>query len=337
MANPLVNSRDVPRILSLLLAYYKAERYLHQALASIADSEPKYARAFRAASDNINRNGVSLRDALKEEQVFDENIIEILQAGQNAGELTQVIADVIRATKQQNAMINEVYKSIVYQAILLVSVIIISPYLLFNVATATPKGSSVRNVADIIKIVMDTLPLIELWYPAAVLSCVIYVVTAKHVRSSLLAFFSSLPYVSNAIVNYQSGQWCNYASLMFKAGLNINDIESMLKPMLITPLQEAFSKMFSVAIDKGWGEALTLTSKDDPRNIIPVEARSFIRSGGLSGQLETQLRESADFLNERSTEQFAVITKFVGVFVMALVGAAVLALAMQVYLKGGAI
>jgi type IV pilus assembly protein PilC len=337
MANPLVRAADTPRILSLLLAYYKAEQYLHLALASVADSEQKYARAFKEASENIRRNGKSLGDALKEQQIFDDNIIEILQAGQNAGELEQVLVDVIRTTKQQNLMVKDVYKAVSYQLILLVATIVVSPYLIHSIADSTSKGSTTRQMADYLNSIMSAVPMIEVWYPVAVIASAGYLALSKSVRMSLITFFGSLPYVSNAVGNYQTGQWCNYAALMFKAGLPLPDVERMLKPMLIKPLQFAFEKTFRVAIEKGWGEAFKLVDSNDPRFILPREARSFMRSGGLSGQLDSQLKEAADFLNERSTEQFALITKFVGVFVLLLVGTAVLLLAMQVYLKGGAV
>lgn len=245
------------------------------------------------------------------------------------------MTDVIRTTKQQNAMVKEVYKAVTYQLVLLVSVILVAPYLIYNVAGSTAKGSSIRDVAASLNAIMDTLPLVEKWYPIAVVSLCAYLALSVRVRQAVISTFAKLPYISTAVLNYQTGQWCNYAALMFKAGLPLGDVERMLKPMLIQPLQLAYEKTFKVAVEKGWGEALNLTGANDPRHALPKEARSFMRSGGLSGQLDAQLKEAADYLNERSSEQFAVITKFVGVFVMLLVGVSVLLLAMQVYLKGG--
>lgn len=327
-----VSSQDVPRVLSLFLAYYKAERGIAPALEQVAKTEVKYAKSLNNVASDILRNGTAFDVALRKEQVFNDDIIFVLGAGQTSGQLEQVLVDVTSTIKQQNMMIGNVIKSVSYQLSLLLAIILITPYLLFNIAEATPKGSSLRELAAQMQLLMNSVPAIEYVYPIAVLSLVAFVVTSGQVRKSLIAGIGGLPVVKDALINYQTGLWCNYAGLMLRAGLTITDVERLLRPTVIHSLQEAFKKVASIVVDKGWSDALDVIEEDDIRAAIPPIARSFMRSGGQSGLLDTQLKEAAEFLLETANNQFEFQTKLVGVFVMLIVAAGVMALAMQVYL-----
>lgn len=327
-----VSSQDVPRILSLFLAYYKAERGIAPALEQVASAEVKYAKSLNSVAFDIMRNGTAFDVALRKEQVFNDDIIFVLGAGQTSGQLEQVLVDVISTLKQQNLMIGNVIKSVSYQLSLLLAIILITPYLLFNIAEATPKGSALRELAAQIQLLMNSVPAIEYIYPIAVLLLVAFVVTSGQARKSLIAGIGGLPVVKDALINYQTGLWCNYAGLMLRAGLTITDVERLLRPTVIHSLQEAFKKVANVVVDKGWSDALDVIEEDDVRAVIPPIARSFMRSGGQSGLLDTQLKEAAEFLLETANNQFEFQTKLVGVFVMLIVAAGVMALAMQVYL-----
>ncbi len=327
-----VSSKDVPRVLSLFLAYYKAERGIAPALEQVAKTEVKYAKSLNNVASDIMRNGTAFDAALRKEQVFSDDIIFVLGAGQTSGQLEQVLIDVTSTIKQQNLMIGNVIKSVSYQLSLLLAIILITPYLLFNIAEATPKGSSLRELAANMQLLMNSVPGVEFGYPIAVLSLVTFVITSEQARKSLVAGIGGLPVVKGALINYQTGLWCNYAGLMLRAGLNITDVERLLRPTIIHALQEAFKKVANVVVDKGWSDALDVIDDDDIRAAIPPIARSFMRSGGQSGLLDTQLKEAAEFLLETANNQFEFQTKLIGVFVMLIVAAGVMALAMQVYL-----
>ncbi len=327
-----VSSKDVPRVLSLFLAYYKAERGIAPALEQVATAEAKYAKSLNKVASDIMRNGTAFDVALRKEQVFNDDIIFVLGAGQTSGQLEKVLVDVTSTIKKQNLMIGNVIKSVSYQLSLLLAIILITPYLLFNIAEATPKGSSLRELAAQMQLLMNSVPGIEFVYPVAILSFVTFVVTSDHARKSLIAGIGGLPVVKNALINYQTGLWCNYAGLMLRAGLTITDVERLLRPTVIQSLQEAFKKIANVVVDKGWSDALDVIEDHDVRSTIPPIARSFMRSGGQSGLLDTQLKEAAEFLLETANNQFEFQTKLIGVFVMLIVAAGVMALAMQVYL-----
>jgi type II secretory pathway component PulF len=331
MANPVVPISHVANVLSLFLAYYKSSQYISTAWHETAKSFANYKVAFNKVANDLEKNGVRLGEALKKHNIFDDDIIVILDAGATAGELDKVVRDVIASVKRQRTLSKNVLKSVLYQTILLFAVIIISPYLLYNMADNTAKGSALRDIQIQLDQLIELIPFIEFFYPFAVVGAALYAFLSPAIRMQLVNIISKIPVVGSAIINYQVGLWCNYASLMFGAGIDAKEIERLLRPTLINDLQDGFFKIIS-SLDSGWPVAVEPVDQHDPRAAIPDIARSFLKAGGDSGLLDVQLKELSSYLLEKAADQFDIVTQIFSTFILILVGIGVLLLAMQVYL-----
>lgn len=324
-----VKTKDVPKVLDLLLAYMHSTNNLATAFRETGSTFSQYKNVFNAVANDIE-NGNNLKDALNNNNAFSAEVSQLIYVGNTSGKLEEVITLVSKSLKYMLTVSSGVVTAVAFQGALLISMVVLAPYLLFLVASQSAKKTGfLAESKEFMVTAMETVPYIEFGYPVAIILGVAWMVFHRNARAAVMQAISVIPFIKSALVNYQTGSWCRYMAMMASAGLTLDESERLLRGTLLPGLSVAFEKVFS-QIDKGW-EVATTFEEGDPREEIPRLVMTFIKSGGFSGQLDSQLNIAAEYQLDEAAKQFQNITKVVGFTVMILVAIGVTALGSQVY------
>jgi type II secretory pathway component PulF len=324
-----ISASDLPNVVDLFGAYISATNSIAVALHETGCAFKKYHEPFDAVARDVEQSGTDLKVALNKVGLFSPTMTQLIHTGAISGKLPEVLKQISASSKRINQITLSIIQSVAIQVFLLFSMITVAPYLLYLISNKS-KNKFLISFRATVDDLMSLIPYVEMIYPLVIVIGAGLLMLYKPIRQPLLEMLAKVPYFRGAIINFQTGAWCNYCSLMCSAGISLPDAERLLRSTIIHELQDGFAAIFR-NIDKGWPIATTPDSDSDPRKAIPHIVLAFIRAGGQSGFIDQQLKTASDFQLAIAGAQFETISKAVSLLVMCIVAVGILFLGTQVY------
>lgn len=326
----IINPSQTPDILDVFNAYLTASLPASQCMRKVAIAFPKHEEVFNTMAENL-ASGKSLDSQLREFEVFPLEITELIISGSMSGRLEETIDQVIENQRIVNDLSDKTRKSLMTQCVTIAVAIIATPFMIVFMAGQS-KDDSLIFLASKISNLMDIVPFLEFIYPFSILIGFISIFTLKEVQGFVIKLVSIIPYVRNAITNWQLGIWSNAMALSSKSGLTFSVAEPLLRSFLSGELREAIRLLNKDSLDKGWVKALEPSEweEGDPRfNLSDIFITSLL-SGASTGMFDKQLDKLSKRMLKDAQKSFGVITQISFYLIMFLAAGIVLYLSIAI-------
>jgi type IV pilus assembly protein PilC len=268
-----------------------------EALRDIADAEgnPAFRQVIGNIADALSSGKTLSQSLATQPKVFDEVYINLIQAGEQTGQLTEVLEDLTETLKWQHEMASQTKKALIYPIIVLV---VITGVLLFMLGYVVPQ------IAQLLKTMRIPLPL-----PTRVL-IVMSDGVVNHWRTMMTVFFGlvvfgiffakipktmqawadkiklKLPVIGAVLRSIALARFSYVLAMLYAAGITVIDALKIVEKAVGNQAMANAIKTARMQISKGKSLSAAFTGND----LFPPMVVSMLRVGEATGSLDAALK-----------------------------------------------
>lgn len=294
-----MNRNDISTAASALANQLKAGIPVDQAIGRLAILQPKHAEFWHSARHAVQAGGRT-SDILKDD--WPESFVAALRAGERAGRLGGVLAEIDRSIKTEIAVVNMMRKLIYPLGLVGAGAVIFFGFMAF-VLPAIGKSIPEKDRGGMFKLaaVLEHLTLNYWWVMLAVLVGGGYLLfswlSSPQGKRAILDFVVRIPFLTNATRDLYFGLWANQMALMAGAGIGTT--------LALETTSASLPGIFSSAILKVKDDIAIHHRKmadafdpekqapDDPRQFLPFYITNAFIIAEQTGDIEQELLRAA--------------------------------------------
>ncbi|MDH4083708.1 MAG: type II secretion system F family protein [Nitrospira sp.] len=295
-----------------------------------------FQQALREVKDDI-RGGASASDALAKHSVyFSELYVATVKAGEQSGNLPDVLQRYVTYLKLMIALRQKVTKAISYPLVLvLIGVAVIGFLLTYVMPTfVSVYGESARTLPWATQLLLDVVTQAEsLALPVIVVVIGIMLgmrayYTTSAGRLSIDRLFLTLPIVGQIVVQHNTVQLTRTLGTILGGGTPLVDA---LRSARAAVSNRFVSQRLVRAVDE-IREGATLANALDRPKVLPRLAIEMLSVGEETGSLETMLRDIAEFYEADLDTRLAQLTTWIEPALLLVMGVMVGGIVIVMYL-----
>ncbi len=295
-----------------------------------------FQQALREVKDDI-RGGASASDALaKHSLYFSELYVATVKAGEQSGNLPDVLQRYVTYLKLMIALRQKVTKAISYPLVLvLIGVAVIGFLLTYVMPTfVSVYGESAKTLPWATQLLLDVVTQSESWaLPAIVVVIGIVLGTRAYYttlagRLSIDRLFLTLPVVGQIVVQHNTVQLTRTLGTILGGGTPLVDA---LHSACAAISNRFVSRRLVRAVDE-IREGATLAKALDGPKVLPRLAIEMLSVGEETGSLETMLRDIAEFYEADLDTRLAQLTTWIEPALLLVMGVMVGGIVIVMYL-----
>ncbi len=295
-----------------------------------------FQQALREVKDDI-RGGASASDALaKHSLYFSELYVATVKAGEQSGNLPDVLQRYVTYLKLMIALRQKVTKAISYPLVLvLIGVAVIGFLLTYVMPTfVSVYGESAKTLPWATQLLLDVVTQSESWaLPAIVVVIGIVLGTRAYYttsagRLSIDRLFLTLPVVGQIVVQHNTVQLTRTLGTILGGGTPLVDA---LHSACAAVSNRFVSRRLVRAVDE-IREGATLAKALDGPKVLPRLAIEMLSVGEETGSLETMLRDIAEFYEADLDTRLAQLTTWIEPALLLVMGVMVGGIVIVMYL-----
>jgi type IV pilus assembly protein PilC len=295
-----------------------------------------FQQALREVKDDI-RGGASASDALaKHSLYFSELYVATVKAGEQSGNLPDVLQRYVTYLKLMIALRQKVTKAISYPLVLvLIGVAVIGFLLTYVMPTfVSVYGESAKTLPWATQLVLDVVTQAESWaLPAIVVVIGIVLGTRAYYttsagRLSIDRLFLTLPVVGQIVVQHNTVQLTRTLGTILGGGTPLVDA---LHSACAAVSNRFVSRRLVRAVDE-IREGATLAKALGGPKVLPRLAIEMLSVGEETGSLETMLRDIAEFYEADLDTRLAQLTTWIEPALLLVMGVMVGGIVIVMYL-----
>ena len=291
---------------------------LIESLTDLRDSieNPRFREIIAGMVESIE-GGKTLSQALAEHpQTFDEVMVSLIRAGEEAGALPQVLNNLLESLKWQDELASHTKKLIMYPAFLGTVVVAIT---LFMMVYLVPKMAGfIRNMGQEMptqtKILIATSDFfVNYWYVVLGLPIILAAIATFLVKTSHAARYRfddvklRLPYIGEILRKIILSRFASVFAMMYSSGITILDsikaTEDVVGNLVI---KEGLEKVGALISE---GENVTLAFQN--AGMFPPLVLRMLRVGESTGALDTALTNVSYFYNRDVRESIEKVQSMI--------------------------
>lgn len=267
------------------------------ALRDIGDAEGN--AAFRQVIANLAdalSSGKTLSQSMASQpKVFDEVYINLIQAGEQTGQLTEVLEDLTETLKWQHEMASQTKKALTYPIIVLV---VITGVLLFMLGYVVPQVTQLL-ITMRIPLPLPTRILIAIsnfvtsywrWILAVFVGLTLFGVFFAKIPASMRKWADrqklKIPVLGNVLRKIALARFSYVLAMLYAAGITVIDALKVVEKAVGNQAMAASIKTARMQIGKGKSLSAAFTGND----LFPPMVVSMLRVGEATGSLDSALK-----------------------------------------------
>lgn len=275
----------------------KAGVTILDALRDIADAEGN--AAFRQVIGNLAdslSNGKTLSQSMAlQPKVFDEVYVNLINSGEQTGQLSEVLEDLTETLKWQHEMASQTKKALIYPIIVLVVITVVLFFML---------GFVVPNIAQLLKTMRIPLPLptrilvflsdgvvnhwksIAMTFGGLFVFLMFFAKIPKPLQSWADRLKLRLPIVGNVLRRIALARFSYVLAMLYAAGITVMDALKVVEKAVGNQAMAAAIKTARIQISKGKSLSAAFSGSD----LFPPMVISMLRVGEATGSLDAALK-----------------------------------------------
>lgn len=317
----------------------KAGVNIIEALTDLRDTvdNPGFRQVIAGIIEDIG-GGLKLSEAMASHPyVFDGVFVALVRAGEQSGQLNEVLDELSENLKWQDEMASQAKRALTYPAIVLVVVvavifvlmIFLVPQLAVTFKTLVPK---LPRETELLIGVSDLF--VSYWYlmigvPAAAAAALFVAArTSEGVQRRIDSLSISLPVVGAIRFKIMLARFSTYFAMLYRSGISVLDcIQICEKIMGNRVMEDALARVGrSISEGQGISQAFTATK------LFPPLVVRMLRVGESTGGLDAALLNVSYFYNREVREGIARMQSLIGPATTIVLGGLIVAILYTIFL-----
>lgn len=285
--------------------------------------------------------GVKLSDAFrKEKSMFNETQINLLVAGEDSGNLNEILLRIAEDLEKSKALRGKLVGALIYPIILLVALVgVFAIMLIFMIPAVSDLYSEfgAENLPWITTLLIGmsnflTNPVGLITIFAIIILAFVgfryYRITPEG-RYNIDNLLLKMPIFGNLLVKIQLAQFCRLLSLLLKSGVPIVTVLETISNASDNMVFQKVIKQASVQVAKGNPLSTQLAKAE---GVFPMVLLKMLATGEETGKLDQVSGDMAKFYEEEVNDITSTLSKLMEPLILVLVGGGVAVMALAIYL-----
>jgi type IV pilus assembly protein PilC len=268
-----------------------------EALRDIADAEasPALRNVIGALGEALSSGKTLSQSMSMHPKVFDEVYVNLIQAGEQTGQLTEVLEDLTETLKWQAEMASQTKKALVYPTIVLVVITVVLLFML---------GYVVPQIAQLLKTMKVALPwqtkvlifmsdgIVNHWRLMGIsfISLIVFFVFFAKIPGPMRAWMDKLklkiPVVGKVLKRIALARFAYVLAMLYAAGITVMDALKIVEVAVGNQAMASAVRGARAQIGKGKSLSQAFTGND----LFPPMVVSMLRVGESTGSLDKALK-----------------------------------------------
>jgi type IV pilus assembly protein PilC len=268
-----------------------------EALRDIADAEdnPTFRQIIGELGDSLG-GGKTLSQAMASHpKIFDEVYVNLIQSGEQTGQMTEVLEDLTETLKWQHEMAAQTKKAMIYPIVVLVVVTVVLLFML---------GYVVPQVAELLRTMRIALPwqtrfliflseiVLGYWklMLAGFIVLIIFLTFFAKIPGPMRAWLDKIklkiPVVGRVLTRIALARFSYVLAMLYAAGITVMDALKVVELAVGNHAMASAIRRARVQISKGKSLSAAFSGSD----LFPPMVISMLRVGEATGSLDTALK-----------------------------------------------
>jgi type IV pilus assembly protein PilC len=303
---------------------------LSRALGAIQkESESKRLSAIAADLSTIVGKGSPFHEALATyPKVFPEFLVAMVKVGEESGSLADTLTIVGLQMERSDALAHKVRGALIYPAIVIIAIIIVSVLMLIYVVPTLTKTFTELHVelprsTQLFVSLSDFLVAHSILMSIATLISIVGGITLLRSRPGhrVVIFISlRLPVIGELVRETFAARTARTLSSLLSAGVPVLEALTITRDVVNTPAYTAVIDTAAAQVKKG--EPLSAAFADRPR-LYPVLMSEMLAVGEETGKVAPMLKDVAEFYENNVSERTKDLSTIIEPALMLLIGGVV--------------
>jgi type IV pilus assembly protein PilC len=317
----------------------KAGVNIIEALTDLRDTvdNPGFRQVIASLLEDIE-GGLKLSEAMANHgYCFDGVFVALVKAGEQSGQLTEVLDELSENLKWQDEMAAQAKKAMVYPAIVfvvIVAVIFVLMIFLVPQLAATFKTMVPKLPRETEVLVWLSAIFVRWWYlllgvpVAAVTSIMIFARTNERAQQAIDALALKLPVLGELRQKIILARFSTYFALLYKAGISVLDCIQICEKIVGNRVMEQGLQRVGRSISEGQGISQAFIAT----KLFPPLVLRMLRVGESTGGLDVALLNVSYFYNRQVREGISKMQQLLGPATTVVLGGLIIAILYAIFL-----
>jgi type IV pilus assembly protein PilC len=317
----------------------KAGVNIIEALTDLRDTvdNPGFRQVIASLLEDIE-GGLKLSEAMANHgYCFDGVFVALVKAGEQSGQLTEVLDELSENLKWQDEMAAQAKKAMVYPAIVfvvIVAVIFVLMIFLVPQLAATFKTMVPKLPRETEVLVWLSAIFVRWWYlllgvpVAAVTSIMIFARTNERAQQAIDGLALKLPVLGELRQKIILARFSTYFALLYKAGISVLDCIQICEKIVGNRVMEQGLQRVGRSISEGQGISQAFIAT----KLFPPLVLRMLRVGESTGGLDVALLNVSYFYNRQVREGISKMQQLLGPATTVVLGGLIIAILYAIFL-----
>jgi type IV pilus assembly protein PilC len=317
----------------------KAGVNIIEALTDLRDTveNPGFRQVIASLLEDIG-GGLKLSEAMANHAYcFDNVFVALVRAGEQSGQMTEVLDELSDNLKWQDEMASQAKKALIYPllvfviiiAVIFVLMIVLVPQLAATFKTLVPKLPRETEVLIFISNIF-----VRWWYlligiPAAiVVGGLAFARTNEKAQRLIDEIGLKMPILGEVRQKIILARFSTYFALLYKAGISVLDCIQICEKIVGNRVMEEGLQRVGRSISEGQGISLAFTAT----KLFPPLVLRMLRVGESTGALDTALLNVSYFYNRQVRDSISRMQTLLGPATTVVLGLLIMAILYSIFL-----
>ncbi len=299
-------------------------------------TNPLFKKVLSNVSDNV-QGGLSLAKSFrKEDDIFDEIVINLLEAGEESGHLEEVLQKVANQLENDKKLGEKIKSAFTYPAVIFVVVIVVVAMMMFFLVPAMEDiyAEFDAELPFVTRMMIAISNFMVSYWWLLLIVIVLVVTSVKYYsdtpkgKKNLHFIFLKVPVFGTLIAKIQLTQFNRILALLLGSGLSIVESLRLTAGALSNVHFKSAVLETKSEVEKGVPMATPLSRSE----YFPLIVSQMVAVGEESGQIDMVLNKMAEYYSDEVEVMAANLTTLLEPFILIIVGVIVGVIALAVYM-----
>jgi type IV pilus assembly protein PilC len=317
----------------------KAGVNIIEALTDLRDTvdNPGFRQVIASLIEDIG-GGLKLSEAMANHSYcFDGVFVSLMRAGEQSGQMTEVLDELSENLKWQDEMAAQAKKAMIYPIIVLVVITgvifvlmtVLVPQLAATFKTLVPKLPRETEVLIFLSNIF-----VKWWYlmigiPAALIAFLWFTAkTNERVQRSIDNLALKLPVLGEIRKKIILARFSTYFAMLYKAGISVLDCIQICEKIVANRVMEEGLQRVGRSISEGQGISQAFTAT----KLFPPLVLRMLRVGESTGALDAALLNVSYFYNREVRDAISKMQTLLGPMTTVVLGVLIVAILYSIFL-----
>jgi type IV pilus assembly protein PilC len=282
--------------------------------------------------------GLKLSEAMANHPYcFDQVFVSLVRAGEQSGQLVQVLDELAENLKWQDEMAAQAKKALIYPLIVLVVILgVITALMTFLVPqlAATFKTMVPKLPRETEVLIFISKMFVRWWYlilglpTAACVTLWIVAQSNERVQQAIDAASLKVPVLGQLRQKIILARFSTYFAMLYRAGISVLECIHICEKIVDNRVMERGLQRVGRSISEGQGISQAFIATQ----LFPPLVLRMLRVGETTGALDTALLNVSYFYNRQVREGMARLQTLIGPFTTLILGGLIIAVLYSIFL-----